>query len=493
MKKFLGFAAAALLFAGCSKDNDDHIAPVQPEEQGGGYTTLGAYLPESRTFLDGDKGAANRKVFWSADDQIAVWSNLTREVRLFELTSGENTASGVFNLNKETSDIGIDIFSENMYAVYPRSIVKSIEGKTATIELPAAQSCSQEANFDKNVNPMAAHSTTMAEMNFQSLCGIMVVKVTSDTDLTVNSIVLKTGGQPICGTGTITLGETSTLAMSGAADQLTLTCKDRKLKANEEQEFYIVVPAGTYNGLRVSVYTSRDFDNATVVKTRRSDVTFQPGKITLVGASFSIKDPVSYEIGDTYPKGNTTPLGIVFAVENDGQKGKILPIELIDGTYKYLNNATSGGKDEVTEDNIKAFGSSTTDGLANMKKALAYDADLTIFPALKACYDYRAAHGNLEWYIPALDEMKAIIANLSNLLNSWQDAAGSTSTFIPGTQYITSTVVAINDPAFGIYGQLNYYLRDRRGGEFKDAFFDELTDANNTFSVLPIAQFDTTK
>lgn len=441
MKKVIAcLAVATTILSGCSKENENNITPVDSQEG----LELGAIIPESRTYLNG------KDVFWSEGDKLTVWSD-QRTPLTYNLSSGANSASAIFTYTP-TPAAPKGIVGNEFYAIYPQSPKTTVSGNQGFIELPNTQNCSSAdntANFESNFNPMAAVNDKLNNMVFYNLCGILVVEVTPDQDLNLTKIILNTNGsQPLCGAATVTFpaagsGEKPTLnATDGSATELTLTCKNMSLTAGQKYSFYIVVPAGTYENMSVSIYTNKKFSEPTLYKVRANKaIEIAAGAITTIGANFDLitiePEPLhQYVIGEKYPyskDGSAEAEGIVFALTNtDRTEGKIMAI--------YDCGAEGAVYKWGPAKSTPVMGS-LTDGLNNM--AVATAAGIANYPAFEACQNLNTEGSDLNWYLPARDELQTIMDNYKNLEQTWRAITNKneeTDFMLPALNYWTSSM-----------------------------------------------------
>lgn len=433
---FLSLAAVAALFTACSTDNE---TPVLPKEVDLGILEFGASLPDTRTYLNGND------VYWSADDKLTVWSNDIQTPRTYVLSKGANSSTATFTFTP-TSTVPTGVSGTDFYAIYPQSPKTSVSENMAYIELPGSQKCTdinKTKNFLPTFNPMAAYiKDNLNGMEFKNLCGIVVVDVTPDQDLTLTEIVLETAdSKALCGTATVTIGENISMEMTSitnANKQVSLACENMALKADTKYSFYIVVPAATYNDFGVKIYTNKKRNEPTLYKIRTNKpLELQAGMITTVGANFKLitAEPVKYKIGDKYPYTATNineVQGFVFAVDNPDSEGRSL-------TGKIMAVEDCGSDDELYTwgpSTGYVLASDASDGSANM--ALVKAANINNYPAFKAC----AALGD-NWYLPATGELLAIMNNYTAMESTWRQITGISDTevyMLPGLNYWSSTV-----------------------------------------------------
>lgn len=474
MKKLLFvLAASATILSGCSKEEGNNIAPVEKD----GISVLNAIIPESRTTLDGFN------VIWSAEDKLSVWSDERQTPLTYALTAGAGETTATFEYNKPNENAPGGIVGKEYYAVYPFNTKTTVSGNQGYIELPKSQDCTSVENFEPTFNPMAAVNSELNNMVFHNLCGIVVVEVTPDQDLSLTKIVLETNGsQPLCGPAVITFpapgaGVPTLKATDASSNQLTLACQNVTLTKGVAAKFYIVVPAGKYDNMSITIFTNLKYDE-TLRKVRfKKALNIAAGEITTVGANFDLitVEPHSYEIGDKYPfnaASDADVKGIVFALTNaEGTAGKVMAINDViienDSTYVW-------GPAKATP-----VMSSTTDGSINM--LTAENNTISNYPAFEACKNYSVE--GLDWYLPARDELQAIMNNYNTLESTWRSVTGKneeTDYMLFGENYWTSSMG-------GNRSKTVYYWSFTGAGSMQETAISNVN--NESYNVRAVAKF----
>jgi lipoprotein len=472
MKKLLFvLAASATILSGCSKEEGNNIAPVEKD----GISVLNAIIPESRTTLDG------LNVIWSPEDKLSVWSDERQTPLTYALTAGAGETTATFEYNKPNENAPGGIVGKEYYAVYPFNTKTTVSGNQGYIELPKSQDCTSVENFEPTFNPMAAVNSELNNMVFHNLCGIVVVEVTPDQDLSLTKIVLETNGsQPLCGPAVITFpapgaGVPTLKATDASSNQLTLACQNVTLTKGVAAKFYIVVPAGKYDNMSITIFTNLKYDE-TLRKVRfKKALNIAAGEITTVGANFDLitVEPHSYEIGDKYPfdaASDADVKGIVFALTNaEGTAGKVMAINDCGA-----ENATyTWGPAKATP--VMA---SATDGSVNMAIA---NNNISSYPAFEACKNYSVE--GLDWYLPARDELQAIMNNYNTLESTWRSVTGKTEEtdyMLPGDNYWTSSMG-------GTRNKTVYYWTYTETSGMKETAIGSV--ATSEYSVRAVAKF----
>jgi len=470
MKKvsLLAAIAAVALAAGCSKEDVLDTENVGTQDACG-LTEFGAKLPEtSRTNLGGGDGLS---VVWSKNDAISVWSDTEPEHRTFNIDeekTGVGTASASFKINPYGSK---GVVGNVYYAVYPAN-----NSTEATVTLPSVQRYSADRNFNTNLNPMAAKvnddGSDPIALQFHNLCGVIVVNLyTDDPDranekITQIELTSQTGN--LCGTGTVDFsGDIPVATFDNGSRSLTFDCSANpqtlSTDKNNPNQFYIVVPAGDYNFLRITCYIASE-ENAVRSVVRRASLKVQPGMITRIGANVNVlPEPAkSYEIGDLYPDA-TNPQGVVIAVDADsnGTTGKMIAL-------KDCGSALAWGPTETAA----VLGlTDADDGSVNMAGVVKANA-LAQYPAFEACRALGA-----EWYLPAQNEMNTINGKYNDIQRILRATTGAEA-IDDNADYWTSTVTGGGRGGYSIY-----YLGT-------DGIMSVKTASQGTKAVRAIAKFD---
>lgn len=242
MKKILLFASAALLFAGCAKEN---ITPTENPDNNSqkGDITLSfsasqtgfgtkAVIGETTTDTEGVRSTA---INWQSTDQISVFdgANENRQFSTKDFSADAPSCTFEGNVTKPAIDY---------IAVYPYTESATIsDGVISGISLPATQTA-VAGSFDPKAALMAAKTVSGGrELAFKNLVGY--VKVTTDFDCKKIELCAASG-EALAGAGTITSDGTPSFTLNdGAESSITLRpAGEGTLAAGKT--YYIAVPAG---------------------------------------------------------------------------------------------------------------------------------------------------------------------------------------------------------------------------------------------------------
>ena len=125
--------------------------------------------------------------------------------------------------------------------------------------------------------------------------------------------------------------------------------------------------------------------------------------------------------------------GVVFAVENGGRNGKILSLKHTKGLFWTSDSA---------EQNRSIGAKSSTDGMVNMDAVKRIANWQSKYPAFRWCANLGSG-----WYLPAKDEVRAIVA-ANTIVNKTLVAKGGDKVYISGDKdyYLSST--EDSDPSY---------------------------------------------
>ena len=245
MKKILLFASAALLFAGCAKEN---ITPTEnPDNSQKGDITLSfsasqtgfgtkAIIGETTTDAEGAKSTA---INWQESDQISVFDGDNKNCPFSTKDfSTETPTSCTFEGN-------VTKLATDYTAVYPYTADATIDktGVISGVTLPAIQTA-VAGSFDPKAALMAAKTVSGGrDLAFKNLVGY--VKVT--TDFNCKQIELcAASGEKLAGVGTISLNEgTPSFTLGEGAESTITLLPDGEGTLAAKKTYYIAVPATT--------------------------------------------------------------------------------------------------------------------------------------------------------------------------------------------------------------------------------------------------------
>ena len=257
MKRVLLFAAAALMFFACSKN--DNAPAVKNDGQAKKFyaVTEGTTVPGTKVYAD-----EYLKLLWNAEDELSIFDENTANDRyMFDGKDGDN--AGGFDLIEAGAD-GTDL--NYVYSIYPYSADNAInsEGTQITTNLPADQAY-REGNFGPGASTMTAVAVpdfaNGTLLKFKNACGYLKFLFYGD-DVKVKSVVLEgNNGEKIAGQAVISvaLDQLPAVAMgTDATGIITLNCAEPVTlgtTASDATEFIFVIPPTTFTGgFKITVY-----------------------------------------------------------------------------------------------------------------------------------------------------------------------------------------------------------------------------------------------
>lgn len=217
------------------------------------------------------------------------------------------------------------------------------------------------------------------------------------------------------------------------------------VKYTDGATFNMSQPKGwtlTVNDNKVTLKAPTDYYGAVARQGNITITASQDGKTITKEIPFTLKAPKNYfEVGDVYYNSKFEPVGVVCWVNEDNIKeAKIISLQEI--TTSDYKNGQFGD-----------FGTFTTPDYDNGQEntRLHMEQNATLASPLDeessglvwaATYNYKSENG---WYLPAINELKAIHANIA-LIESKIKELGGDVFFRSGTQaYLSSTVTLSNE------------------------------------------------
>ena len=242
MKRILLFASAALLFAGCAKEN---ITPTETPDNNSQKGDITLSFSASQTGFGtkavigettGEGTSKSTAINWQSTDKISVFDGANKNCQF-------STKNFSTETNSCTFEGTVTAVATDYTAVYPYTEGATIsEGVISGISLPATQTA-VEGSFDPKAALMAAKTVNGGrELAFKNLVGY--VKVTMDFDCKKIELCAASG-EKLAGAGTITFtdGTPSFTIDEGAESTITLLpAGEGTLAAGKT--YYIAVPAG---------------------------------------------------------------------------------------------------------------------------------------------------------------------------------------------------------------------------------------------------------
>ena len=263
MKKisFIPFAIVAVitLAAGCQQR--EIVQPSAPSH----YLTA---FVENRSATRSQLGQTDEGkyfAFWSDKDELAVYVDGLNTPDKYILSQGAGAEKGVF---------AGTVAGRHYVALYPYSdrVEAGLRDNVLSLVLPAVQDYSPDS-FGEGAFPMLAVCDG-DELQFKNLCAALRVSMTGDQMVKSIRFVAHDDSMAVSGPATVRTDYTDApeLVMSeGGSPSVSLKCYSAQLVEDTPRDFYLVIPAGTYQGgFSVEVETF----SGTFTRTISSDVTF---------------------------------------------------------------------------------------------------------------------------------------------------------------------------------------------------------------------------
>lgn len=280
MKKILLFASAALLFAGCAKEN---ITPIEtPDNSQKGDITLSFNASQTgfgtKAIIGETTGEGTSKstaINWQSTDQISVFDGANENCQFSTKDfSTETTTSCTFEGN-------VTKLATDYVAVYPYTASATISGTgvISGVTLPATQTA-VENSFDPSAALMAAKTVAgVRELAFQNLVGY--VKVATDFDCKKIELCAASG-EKLAGAVTISFTDvTPSFALDEGAESTITLRPAGEGTTIAAGTYYIAVPATTLaEGWSIRLTGTDD-----IVSTKKGskDITFKQSTILNLG------------------------------------------------------------------------------------------------------------------------------------------------------------------------------------------------------------------
>lgn len=236
MKKFLSITVfAATMLAAITSCQKEELNNKNANSQNGGLVFY-ANLEENdatKTTIAGE----GYKINWESTDEISV-----NGVRFTAFPDSSNPAYATFK--KASNETKADP-KPPFVAYYPASIY---DGTTAI--LPSTQAYIAEGNIAFIV-PMYARSAGL-NLNFKNLCGLFKFTLKGSEKLQAITLADETKAM----SGKFTVKSSAAVLDAEAEGNITLDCGSDGVQLNDAgKTFYVAVPAGNYDKLKVRYYT----------------------------------------------------------------------------------------------------------------------------------------------------------------------------------------------------------------------------------------------
>ena len=276
--RIISVAAAAAMFMACAKENI-----ITPSSQELSPLTFNAVAAGSVSD-DATKTVLSENgldVLWTAGDAISVCGAASAFTS--DLAEGSSA---------ETSFSGEALAADVYYAVYPYSAVKTWNGSTAVLELPAEQAPALNTFADGLSICYASTSAEDMAFRFEHLLGYVKFTIDENSGAVTTVNIATNGNEPLAGSFTVDLSsETPSASASGSMSHIVMESETPLAPGN----YYIAMLPGTYaQGLTV---TFSNAEGQTASKSMNTSLTLEAGKIQNIGTVARL-DGISTDVNE---------------------------------------------------------------------------------------------------------------------------------------------------------------------------------------------------
>ena len=324
------FVAVAALFVGVSCVNDT-TEDLTQQAAGNGKTVITVSTGDTKTSL-GEKDGDSYPVYWSEGDKIALNGVASNPLEGVD----ENATTATFTWN--------GTFDKPYLFTYPA-------GAEGVITFDSSQAYAA-GTFAVNTAPMYAYVTEEGVVNLKHLAGVLRLGVYAQEETVIRSMYIENlGDAPIAGDftcsneGVLTPTENVTTKINYSADGVVLS-----QDATAPTLFHIVVPAGEYETLRLTIFTDKGTMFAKVKAGEGMEVA--AGVVREFSTvAFTPKDGVYFEVKD-----EDTLAGFAAAVTDGSIKAYDIvrvtaDVDMTDKTWTPIEGFTGildGGKHTIS-------------------------------------------------------------------------------------------------------------------------------------------------
>lgn len=276
--RIISVAAAAAMFMACAKENI-----ITPSSQELCPLTFNAVAAESASD-DATKTVLAENgldVLWTAGDAISVCGAASAFTS--DLAEGSSA---------ETSFSGEALAADVYYAVYPYSAVKTWNGSTVTLELPADQVPALNTFADGLSICYASTSAEDMAFRFEHLLGYVKFTIDENSGAVTTVNIATNGNEPLAGSFTVDLSsETPSASASGSMSHIVMESETPLEPGN----YYIAMLPGTYSqGLTISFLGE---NGGSDVKSVNTSLTLEAGQIQNIGTVARL-DGISTDVNE---------------------------------------------------------------------------------------------------------------------------------------------------------------------------------------------------
>ena len=391
-------------------------------------------------------------LYWSENDQVAIYGSDGRSVYNVILTGSTPTTNAKLQMAADETAPGDPSYT----AIYPAAIAPATN--TEIITLPATQA---SVSGELTGYPMYAPETSSTFLHFKNLCSVLKITM-QKSGAQVSKIQIITD-QYINGDFKID-GSTNTLAYHNDNGQdnhkkvTTLTFSNGPVSISNSHDFYIYLPANTYDYFQIKVY---DQNGDMFTRTTTSGLTFNRSEYNYLTIPTSA---INFKPGDllgefsvsgtqkvSFSKGNLLQSGSTYKFAD-------LQYNKTETGYTYLFNWHDGSTSQTMNErgaNPISNGGNTANMWRTLKQSewhylLAYKINsiggMIIFP------------DGFDWPLDdskkptKLNQAATTAWNGQNYtLDEWSTLEACGCVFLPITGYQSSTSSSESETSYGYY------------------------------------------
>lgn len=276
--RIISVAAAAAMFMACAKENiitpsSQELCPLTFNAVAAGSVSDDA----TKTVLSEN----GMDVLWTAGDAISVCGAASAFTS--DLAEGSSA---------ETSFSGEALAADVYYAVYPYSAVKTWNGSTVTLELPADQVPALNTFADGLSICYASTSAEDMAFRFEHLLGYVKFTIDENSGAVSSVKISANGGESLAGAFTVAFSNgIPSVAVTEGSDEISMVADGAFPAGN----YYFAMLPGTYaQGLTV---TFSNAEGQTASKSMNKSLTLEAGKIQNIGTVARL-DGISTDVNE---------------------------------------------------------------------------------------------------------------------------------------------------------------------------------------------------
>lgn len=276
--RIISVAVAAAMLMACAKENI--ITPSSQELSSLTFNAVavGSASGDATKTVLAENGL---DVLWTAGDAISVCGAASAFTS--DLAEGSSA---------ETSFSGEALAADVYYAVYPYSAVKTWNGSTVALELPAEQAPALNTFADGLSICYASTSAEDMAFRFEHLLGYVKFTIDENSGAVSSVKISANGGESLAGAFTVAFSDgIPSVAVTEGSDEISMVADGAFPAGN----YYFAMLPGTYaQGLTV---TFSNAEGQTASKSMNTSLTLEAGQIQNIGTVARL-DGISTDVNE---------------------------------------------------------------------------------------------------------------------------------------------------------------------------------------------------